>query len=121
MFITQAYITLKGLVTGLFSLKSLMGPVGIFSLSYKIVVERPLIDYVYFLGLISAFLAVFNILPLLPFDGGFIVFLLVEKIKGSPVSVRVQEKVASVGWLLVAALILYVTFNDIVRGFLLAK
>jgi len=117
MFIAQAYITLKGLVTGLFSPKSLMGPVGIVSLSYKIVAERPLIDYVYFLGLISAFLAVFNILPLLPFDGGYIVFLLVEKIKGSPVGVRVQEKAASVGWVLVIALVLYVTFNDIVRSF----
>jgi regulator of sigma E protease len=60
---------------------------------------------------------VFNILPLLPFDGGFIVFLLIEKIKGSPVGVRVQEKIASVGWVLVIALILYVTFNDIVRSF----
>ena len=117
MFIAQAYITLKGLATGLFSPKSLIGPVGILTFSYKIVAERPLIDYAYFLGLISAFIAVFNILPLLPFDGGHIVFLLVEKIKGSPVSMRVQEKVASVGWVLVMALILYVTFNDIVRGF----
>jgi regulator of sigma E protease len=117
MFISQAYITLKGLVTGLFSPKGLMGPVGILTFSYRIVAERPLIDYAYFLGLISASLAVFNILPLLPFDGGFIVFLLIEKIKGSPVSVRVQEKIASVGWVLVIALVLYVTFNDIVRGF----
>ncbi|MGA1979754.1 MAG: site-2 protease family protein [Sedimentisphaerales bacterium] len=117
MFIAQAYITIKGLAGGRVSPKSLMGPVGIVSLSYKIVAERPLIDYVYFLGLISAFLAVFNILPLLPFDGGFIVFLLIEKIKGSPVSVRIQEKIASVGWVLVLALVLYVTFNDIVRSF----
>jgi regulator of sigma E protease len=117
MFIAQAYITLKGLATGLFSPKGLMGPVGILTFSYKIVAERPLIDYVYFLGLISAFLAVFNILPLLPFDGGFILFLLIEKIKGSPISVRVQERIASVGWVLVIALVLYVTFNDIVRSF----
>jgi regulator of sigma E protease len=117
MFIAQAYITLKGLVTGLFSPKGLMGPVGILTFSYRIVAERPLIDYAYFLGLISASLAVFNILPLLPFDGGFIVFLLIEKIKGSPVNVRVQERIASVGWVLVIALILYVSFNDIVRSF----
>jgi regulator of sigma E protease len=94
-----------------------MGPVGIITFSYRIVAERPLIDYLYFLGLISASIAVFNILPLLPFDGGFIVFLLVEKIKGTPVGVRVQEKIASVGWVLVIALILYVTFNDIIRNF----
>ena len=117
MFIAQAYITLKGLATGLFSPKGLMGPVGILTFSYRIVAERPLIDYAYFLGLISASIAVFNILPLLPFDGGFIVFLMIEKIKGTPVSVRVQEKIASVGWVLVIGLILYVTFNDVVRSF----
>jgi RIP metalloprotease RseP len=117
MFIAQAYVTLKGLATRRFSPKGLMGPVGILTFSYRIVAERPLIDYAYFLGLISASIAVFNILPLLPFDGGFIVFLLIEKIKGSPVSVRIQEKIASVGWVLVIVLILYVTFNDIVRSF----
>lgn len=117
MFIAQAYITLKGLVTARFSPKGLMGPVGIISLSYKIVAERPLIDYAYFLGLISASIAVFNVLPLLPFDGGFIVFMLIEKIKGKPVSARFQEKIASVGWVLVIMLILYVTFNDIIRSF----
>ena len=94
-----------------------MGPVGIITLSYRIVAERPLIEYAYFLGLISAVLAVFNLLPLLPFDGGHIVFLLVEKIKGSAVSERVQGTIAYAGWVLVGALILYVTFNDIVRSF----
>jgi len=44
-------------------------------------------------------------------------FLLIEKVKGSPVGVRVQEKAAFVGWVLVIALVLYVTFNDIVRSF----
>jgi len=116
MFIAQAYVTLKALVTGLLSPKSLMGPVGIITLSYKIVAEQPFIYYVYFLGLISATLAVFNVLPLLPFDGGHIVFLFIEKIKGSPINERVQEKIASVGWILVMALVLYVTFNDIVRS-----
>ncbi len=116
-FIAQAYITLKRLIGGLISPKELMGPVGIITLSYRIVAERPLIEYAYFLGLISAVLAVFNLLPLLPFDGGHILFLLVEKIKGSAVSERVQGTIAYAGWVLVGALILYVTFNDIVRSF----
>jgi len=116
-FIAQAYITLKRLLSGLVSPKELMGPVGIITLSYSIVAERPLIDYAYFLGLISAMLAVFNLLPLLPFDGGHIVFLLVERIKGSAVNEKVQGTIAYAGWALVGALFLYVTFNDIVRSF----
>jgi len=117
MFVAQTYVTLRRLIGGLVSPKNLMGPVGIITLSYRIVAEQPLIYYVYFLGLISAVIAVFNFLPLPPLDGGLVVLLLVEKIKGSALSERVQGIIAYVGWALILTLILYVTFNDIVRNF----
>jgi len=117
MFVAQTYVTLRRLIGGLVSPKNLMGPVGIITLSYRIVAEQPSIYYVYFLGLISAVIAVFNFLPLPPLDGGLVVLLLVEKIKGSALSERVQGIIAYVGWALILTLILYVTFNDIVRSF----
>jgi len=117
MFIAQTYVTLKRLIGGLVSPKNLMGPVGIITFSYRVVSEQPLVYYIYFLGLISACIAVFNFLPLLPFDGGHIVFLLVEKIKGSAVNERIQGTIAYAGWVLVGVFFLYVTFNDIVRSF----
>jgi regulator of sigma E protease len=117
MFVAQTYITLKRLIGGLVSPKNLMGPVGIITFSYRIVAEQPLVYYVYFLGLISAVIAVFNFLPLPPLDGGLVVILLVEKIKGSALSERVQGVIAYAGWALIGTLILYVTFNDIVRSF----
>jgi len=117
MFVAQTYVTLRRLVGGLVSPKNLMGPVGIITLSYRIVAEQPTVDYVYFLGLISAVIAVFNFLPLPPLDGGLVVLLLVEKIKGSALSERVQGIVAYAGWALILTLVLYVTFNDIVRSF----
>ena len=117
MFVAQAYVTLKRLIGGLISPKALMGPVGIITLSYRIVAEQPLVYYVYFLGLISAVIAVFNFLPLPPLDGGLVVLLLVERVKGSALSERVQGIIAYVGWALILTLILYVTFNDIVRSF----
>lgn len=117
MFVAQTYVTLRRLIGGLVSPKNLMGPVGIITLSYRIVAEQPLIYYVYFLGLISAVIAVFNFLPLPPLDGGLVVLLLVEKIKGSALSERVQGIIAYVGWALILTLILYVTFNDIIRNF----
>ncbi len=117
IFIIQTYITLQRLIGGLLSPKELMGPVGILAFSYRIVADQPFIYYVYFLGLISACIAVFNFLPLPPLDGGLTFLLLVEKIKGSALSVRTQEIIAYVGWGLVGALLLYVTFNDIVRIF----
>jgi len=113
MFIAQTYVTLRRLVGGLVSPKNLMGPVGIISFSYRIVAEQPLVYYVYFLGLISAVIAVFNFLPLPPLDGGLVVLLLVEKIKGSALSEKAQAIVAYTGWALILTLILFVTYNDI--------
>jgi regulator of sigma E protease len=117
MFVAQTYVTLRRLVGGLVSPKNLMGPVGIITLSYQIVAEQPPIYYVYFLGLISAVIAVFNFLPLPPLDGGLVVLLLVEKVKGSALSERVQGAIAYTGWILILTLIVYVTFNDIARNF----
>ena len=115
MFITQTYLTLKRLVAGALSPKNLRGPVGIFNISYNIVSKSPLIYYIYFLGLFNAMIAVFNFLPLPPLDGGLIVLMFVEKIKGSALSERTQGIIAYAGWVLIGALFLYVTFNDIVR------
>lgn len=117
MFVAQTYLTLKRLIGGVVSPKHLMGPLGIITLSYRVVAEEPLIKYIYFLGLISAVIAVFNLLPLPPLDGGLIVLMLVEKIKGSALSERTQGVIAYTGWVLIGTLLLYVTFNDIVRSF----
>lgn len=117
MFIAQTYVTLKRLVGGLVSPKQLMGPLGIISMSYTIVDKQPFVYYVYFLGLISAVIAVFNFLPLPPLDGGLVVLLLVEKVRGTAFSERIQAVIAYTGWILILALFLYVTFNDILRTF----
>ena len=116
-FIAQTYITLKRLITGLISPDNLMGPVGIMTVSYQIVAEQPFVNYVYFLGLISATIAVINFLPVPPFDGGLVVLTLVEKVKGSALTERTQGILAYTGWVLVLILLVYVTFNDVMRSF----
>jgi regulator of sigma E protease len=115
MFIAQTYVTLRRVVGGLVSPRNLMGPVGILHASYKIVSDQPLVNYVYLLALISACIAVVNILPLPPFDGGLIMILAIEKIRGSALSERVQGAIAYAGVALLVALFLYLTFNDIFR------
>src|SRR3989304_7287152 len=115
IFITQTYLTLKCIIAGMISPKSLMGPVGIIAISYRVVAHQPFTYYIYLLGLISSVIAVFNFLPLPPLDGGLIVLLLIEKIKGSALSERTQGVIAYTGWVLIGGLFLYVTFNDIVR------
>ncbi|MBN1975694.1 MAG: site-2 protease family protein [Sedimentisphaerales bacterium] len=114
-FIAQTYVTLRRLVTGLVSPDNLMGPVGIMRISYRIVADQPPVYYVYFLGLINAVIAVFNFLPVPPLDGGLVLLLIIEKIKGSAISERTQTIIAYTTWTLILALVIYVTFNDLTR------
>jgi regulator of sigma E protease len=115
MFIAQTYVTLKRLVTRDVSPKTLVGPVGIVTLSYKIVASQSMTYYIYFLGLISSVIAVMNLLPLPIVDGGVIVLLIIEKIKGSPVSAKVQEIISYAGLVLIISLFLWLTYNDILN------
>jgi regulator of sigma E protease len=117
MFIAQTYVTLRRLVGGLVSPKSLLGPVGILTVSYTVVSDQPLVNYIYLLALIGACVAVVNFMPLPPFDGGHIVLLLIEKIRGSALSERTQGVIAYAGVVFVIALFLYLTFNDVVNLF----
>ena len=115
IIIAQTYLSVRRLLEGLVGQKELSGPVGIIAMSYQIAAKQPLIDYVYFFGVISVLLAVFNLLPIPPFDGGWLVLLLVGKVKGSALSERAQESIAYAGVVFIMALFLYLTFNDIVN------
>ena len=80
-----------------------------------IVREKSLVYYVYWLGLISSCLAVVNFLPLPIVDGGVVVLLGIEKIKGSPISPRIQEIITYAGLALIGSAFLWLTYNDILN------
>jgi regulator of sigma E protease len=109
----QAITTLKMFISGQVGAKSFLGPVGILKTSYQIVKERPLIDFFNWIAMISIFIAVMNSLPILPFDGGHVVILAIEKLRGKPIDERVQAGFAYVGLFLVLILILYITYYDV--------
>ena len=115
-FIQQTYVTLLRLFTGDVKVTHLRGPVGIVDEGSRLAREGwPY--YFYFLGIISINLAVINFLPLPIVDGGHMVFLAVEKLRGKPAGPQVQTAVALVGLCLIAAFFLVVTFNDVSRLF----
>ena len=58
-----------------------------------------------------------NLLPLPAFDGGHILFIIIEKIKGSPVNPELEAKIHTIGLILLMLLMVVVTINDIIRLF----
>ncbi len=114
------YKALLFMVTGQMSVKeSVTGPIGI----YMITTRAAQLGIVYLLQLmavLSASLAIFNLLPVPVLDGGHILFLLIEKIRGRPVSARFQEIATQVGLALLIALMLFASYGDLFK-FVLKK
>ena len=94
--------------------QGLAGPVGIIQLSSEAFAGG---YYLTLLALISINLAIINMLPLLPLDGGHVLFSIIERIRGKSISLRVFEQVSMIGLVLFGALFILATSNDIGRIF----
>ncbi|PKL95222.1 MAG: RIP metalloprotease RseP [Gammaproteobacteria bacterium HGW-Gammaproteobacteria-8] len=102
------------MVTGSASLSNLSGPVTIAQMANQSA-SLGLTRFLFFLGLISLSLAIINLLPIPVLDGGQLLYLLIEWIKGSPVSEQGQNLGQGVGLLMILALMSLAVFNDILR------
>jgi regulator of sigma E protease len=107
---------IKSLFVGAPIAAEIAGPVGIADMtgSYARMGFSYLLQ---FTALLSLNLAVINILPFPALDGGRILFLVIEKIKGSPVKQEVENVVHNLGFILLMLLVLIVTFKDVSRLF----
>ena len=112
----QMFITFGYLFTGGIRLSQLSGPVGI----YSIVGQQRNAGFANLLYL-TAFLSInvgfINLLPIPAFDGGHILFIIIEKIKGSPVNPDLENKIHTVFLILLLILMVFITINDIIRLF----
>ena len=110
----QVYLTVRAMVRGSISPKEISGPVGILAVGYKIA-EAGSLKLLWFLSIISANLAVMNFLPIPVVDGGLFTFLVIEKVKGSPISQRTQVVAQYAGLILLLSLFLFATYQDVFR------
>lgn len=106
------YLTLRRLVEGSVKVEHMKGPVGIAHLG-TMVASQGSLQLLFFLALISVNLAVINFLPLPIVDGGQFVFLLWEAATGRRVSEAVQSATIVLGVVMIGAVFLIVTFNDV--------
>lgn len=112
--VKMVWLSLVDLVTGRFGFNQLSGPVGIGS-----AVGEATSQGWSSLGLLVAFitinLGVFNLLPLPALDGGRLIFLLIELVRGRPVNPKYEGYVHAAGLIFFFALMIFVTVNDIFR------
>jgi len=106
------YTLISGLFVGAGTGEAVAGPVGIAMMTGR-VARLGLAYLIQFIAMLSLNLAIFNILPLPALDGGRLLFLLIGKIKGSPVNQKWEQIIHSVGFSLLLLLVLVVTVKDL--------
>lgn len=108
------YATLRSLFTGRVSVTNLGGPILISRVAYA-QAKAGFSEFVGFLGFISINLAVLNFLPIPPLDGGQMVFLVAEKVRGRPLPDSALIAGTYVGLLMVLCLMVFATYQDVFR------
>lgn len=112
----RMYAGLKDLVTGKVAVKEVTGPVGMIGLVHQ-TTSRGLIPFFYLLVFISLNLAIFNLLPFPALDGGRIIFVIIRMVTGKAITDRQENMVHGTGMILLLTLMVFATWNDLVRLF----
>lgn len=103
---------IKMIFTGGVSADQMMGPVGISEVVAK---TNGFKEFVYMLALISLSLGVTNLMPIPALDGGKILILIIEAIRKKPLNEKTEINIQLIGFSILIALSLYITYNDILR------
>lgn len=112
------YYSLGEMITGNVKVQDMSGPVGIVNeINTVAKSDAPLLNLLYFMGLIAVNLGVMNLLPLPALDGGRIFFILVELIRRKPIKPEHEGIVHFIGLILLLLLMVVITFSDITKLF----
>jgi regulator of sigma E protease len=111
-------LTYKGLwrmITGRVSIRdSVSGPLGMFYITSQ-AASLGIIVLLHLLAVLSVSLAIFNLLPLPVLDGGHILLLGLEKVRGKNLGIKTEQAITKIGLTLIISLAVLVTYNDILR------
>ncbi len=116
-------ITIGNLFTGDLSLNALSGPIGMYTIVDQTTEEADenigavIANLIYLTALLSINLGFLNILPIPAFDGGRLLFMIIEKIIGRKINVEVENIIHLVFFVLLMGLMIYIAFQDILKFF----
>lgn len=108
-------IVIECLFTGKVGLNSLSGPVGIYSVVGS--AKASIIALLYLTAYLSINVGFINLIPFPAFDGGRVLFLIIEKIKGSKINPKIENTINSIGFMLLMLLMVIITVKDVLNLF----
>ena len=106
--------SLGQIFTGKIPLKDLHGIVAITKVGGDVIEQQGLFKGILLTAMISLNLAIVNLLPIPALDGGHLLFLLIEKIRGRAINEATLEKIGNTGFYLLIILMIVIVFNDII-------
>jgi regulator of sigma E protease len=114
MVIVQSLNGIRYIATGAIGAENLQGPLGIAQISSETAAQG-LLNFVALIGVISTAIGLLNLFPIPVLDGGHFVAFLVEAVRGRPPSPAVMQVAMSIGLGLILLLMVFATYNDIMR------
>lgn len=114
--VSTMLLIIGSLFTGKIGLSALSGPVGMYSV-VGTVASLGFANLIYLTAYLSINLGVLNILPFPAFDGGRVLFVLIEAITRKKVDPKIEGYFHSIGFILIMLLMIYITFQDVLRLF----
>lgn len=112
--INQMFHIIGYLITGKLKLNSLSGPIGIYNVVGE-TAKTGLINMIYLIAYLCINVGFMNLLPIPALDGFRAFFLLIEKIKGTPVNPKIENTINAIGLMGLMVLMVVITWNDILR------
>lgn len=108
--------SVKGLLTGRFGMDAVSGPVGVVGVAEEMAAGG-FLNLLYMVCVLTVNLGVFNLIPFPALDGGQLLFLAIEGVRGKPVNRNVQSYINFVGIMILFAFMIFITFKDILNLF----
>ena len=112
--IAQSLNGIRYIVTGAIGAENLQGPIGIAQISSETAAQG-FLNFVALIGVISTAIGLLNLFPIPVLDGGHLVAFTIEAVRGRPPSPAVMQVAMSIGLGLILLLMVFATYNDIMR------
>lgn len=115
--VKQVVYSLFDIITGNIGISELSGPIGVTTIIGQAAsnVKIDIQPFIMLCAFITINVGVFNLLPLPALDGGRLVFLAIEAVRGKPILPKYEKYIHATGLILLFGLMIFVTFNDIIK------